>query len=178
MSYMNDQRVDDTYDPDTAIEVDFETIMRVRQHGDVSALYTWNWAADNGAQPLLVLAPAWAPMHGDQPRLCCIMLSDAWKWSRTHNDDDQVVDIDPDETRIGGDQWQREIAEYFAACLRLSASDPATVRRIRGIIEDSLHDLVMMPPPPMRDHIRQDDIHLELTDRNTGKTDQIPLRKH
>jgi hypothetical protein len=173
MDYHHDPLVDQTYDPDNGIEVDFAYIFKTRAHGDITVLYTWNFAKDNGdPEPMIALAPTFKPPQDQAPRLCCITLGEAWKWSRTHNDDDQVVFEDADRVRIGGDQWQREIGEYFAAVLGLESGNPGTVRRIRGIIEDSLQDLITMTLAPQRDG--QPEMEFEVVNRETGER---PLHK-
>jgi hypothetical protein len=179
MDYHHDPLVEQTYDPDNGVEVDFEYIHRVRQHGDISVLFTWNFAKDNGdPEPMIALAPTYKPPRDQSPRLCCVTLTEAWKWSRTHNNDKQVVYEDGDRVRIGGDQWQREIAEYFAAVLGLDSGNPGTVRRIRGLIEDSLQDLLTMTIAPKREG-RGPEGEFEIVDRTTGETvKQQSVRYH
>lgn len=177
MDYRHDPLVDETHDPDHGIEVDFDYIHRTRAHGDITVLYTWNFAKDNGdAEPMIALAPTYKPPKDQAPRLCCITMTEGWKWSRTHNNDKQVTFEDPNVHRIGGDQWQKEIAEYFAACLGLDSGNPGTQRRIRGIIEDSLQDLATMPIAPERDMPDAPEMELELTDLETGQTRSTALR--
>ena len=138
----------------------------------------WNFAKDNGdPEPMIALAPTYKPPREQSPRLCCITLTDGWKWSRTHNDDDQVVFELADNVRVSGDQWQREMAGYFAAVLGLNSVDPGTIRRVRGIIEDSLQELATMGIAPEREALFDDHgMQVEIVDHSTGATHSAPLK--
>lgn len=177
--YYEDPLVDQTYDPDNGVEVDFEYIAKTYTAGDITVLFTWNFAKDNGdPEPMIALAPTFKPPRDQAPRLCCITMSDAWKWSRTHNNDEQVVFENADVNRVSGDGWQREIATYFAAVLGLDSGNPGTVRRIRGIIEDCLHDMAIMPPAPARELENRDaNVEVEISDRTTGETFSKTLKR-
>ena len=161
-------------DIEDKVEVDFDYIQQRYTHGDITVMHTWNFGAPESPEPCLVLGPTYMPPDPSDIHICVVELNDAWRWSREHNDDAQVIDISADDTRISGDQWQREMAQYFAMCLGLSKHDPGTIRRIRGIIEDHLVYLVNLPPAPQRDH--RPDVTAEVTDMSSGRTQESKIR--
>jgi hypothetical protein len=159
---------------DTSVEIDWNYIAERRTQGDITIMLTWNWANKDDPEPTLVLAPTYMPPNPEDINVCTIELNDAWRWSRTHNDDEQVVDIPGSTMRLTGDQWQSEMAQYFAMCLGFNPNNPRTLNRIRGIIEDYLQDLANLPPAPVREDAHT--IHAETTDINTGKVTEHTIK--
>ena len=159
---------------DAEVEIDWQYQNFRRQYGEITVIHTWNFGNKDAPEPCLVLAPSYMPPNPEDIHVCVVELKDAWRWSRDHNDDEQVVDIPGTDIRISGDQWQREMGQYFAMCLGLSRHDPATIRRIRGIIEDHLIYLVNLPPAPERENAHV--IHAEVTDMSTGKTTESTVK--
>jgi hypothetical protein len=155
-------------------EIDFAFLRSIRTHGDITTMLTWDFA-DDARDPCLVLAPTFAPRDGRQVRIVVIRLKDAWLWSRDHNDDTEMEAFARQGVKITGDQWQRACAAYYAVILGFDPNNAGVVRRVRGIIEDAIPDLHIMPPAPERE-THETGVIADLTDLATGEVTSVPLR--
>lgn len=155
------------------IELDFRYIHKTTQHGDITSMLTWDWGGDQ-PEPCLLLAPTYWDRNDGDPTLCVIRMNDAWKWSRTHNNDRWMIGSKFFGKPPSSDNWQMATGIYYAERLGLNGSDTRTVNRIRGIIEDSLDYLVMLPPAPEREGMGE--AVFELTRISTGKTREITIK--
>lgn len=162
------------YDDTDAYEVELHLDYQWRraQHGDITAILTWNWGHESGPDACLVLCPTYHDPRGSGGvGLVVIDRRDLWKWSRDHNDDSVMVEVDGTEFEVSGDQWQRECAAHVARKIGITDSPPNTIR-IRGIIEDAIGDLLTMPPAPQLATPDNPAATFDVTDLTTGKTTQ------
>ena len=60
-----------------------------------------------------------------EPRVCVIRLSDAWRWSRTHNNDRMMIGYRFFGKPPSSDAWQAANAIY-AELMGLNGADPRT----------------------------------------------------
>lgn len=156
------------------VELDLRYQHRRIQQGDITVMLTWNWADD---QPVavMVLAPTyWDKSHGT-PTLCVIPRAEAWRWSRTHNNDRHMLGYHGFGNPPSSDAWQAAMAVYYAELLGLNGADTRVQNRIRGIIEDYLDELLSIPPAPKREGMGQ--AVFEVTDLNTGKTNEVIIEE-
>ena len=138
-------------DEGRAIELDFRYIHRRHTHGDLTVMLTWDWGGEQPQAALLIAPTFWDPVADGEPTVCIIHRNDGWKWSRTHNNDRFMIGYPGFGKPPSSDAWQAANATYYAMQLGLDAADLRTVNRIRGLIEDYLDDLTMLPPAPTRE---------------------------
>ena len=121
-------------------------------HGDLTVLITW----DFGEKPDAALILTWtnAPKDVDESiPLCVVLRNDAWKWSRTHNDDRVMVGYHGFGQPPTSEEWQDLNAKYHCIALALDPYDRRSPLRVRSLIEDYLDDLIMCPPAPDREGV-------------------------
>ena len=159
-------------DEERQIELDWRYIHRTHQHGDLTVMLTWDWGGDQPQAVLMIAPSAWDRADGD-PTIVLIHRGDCWKWSRTHNRDREMIGYHGFGKPPSSDAWQAANAIYYAERLGLNGADMRVVNRIRGLIEDYLGDLVMMPPAPVREG--QGGAIVRLTD-NIGRTSEVIVR--
>lgn len=160
-------------DEERQVELDFRYIETRRQLGDITTMLTWDWGGDQ-PEPALILAPTFWDLETGEPRVCVIRLSDAWRWSRTHNNDRMMIGYRFFGRPPSSDAWQAANAIYYAELMGLNGADMRTVNRIRTIIEDSLYDLVTLRPAPIREGMGE--AVFGLTELSTGKTREIVVK--
>lgn len=161
-----------------AVELDLRYQHYRKQHGPITVILTWNWAVEPGEVPdaMLVLAPTrWDTDNEEPPTLCCVQRNDAWRWSRTHNNDRHMIGHWAFGRPPASENWQKANAIYYALCLGLEAHESRTINRIRGLIEDYLDDLVSMPPAPIRELGKDAHATFEVTDLKTGSMQELPV---
>lgn len=170
--------ITDEDDGQQLVELRLEYQWRRVQHGDITAIYTWNWADEAGAAPCLVLGPTYFPpgRTGTIP-MVPIDQRDLWRWSRDHNDDRVSLAVDGKRFNVSGDQWQGECAGHIARKLGLT-DNPPTRNRIRGIIEDAIDDVLAMPPAPDLEPAENPAATFEILDLTTGETLHHSVTRH
>lgn len=112
------------------IALDLSKNYEVRQHGDITAHYTWFGADADDREPCIVLVPTYRILAGNGYKPCVIALSSAYKYA----DDKYLV-----EASLG-------IAEILGL-------GPSATYRISTIINEGLLDLIKMPPKPVEQQI-------------------------
>lgn len=132
-------------------------------------ILTWNYA-DDANQPVMMIGPTAVPRSGDDLRVCTVHMNDAWRWSRTHNSDRQMIGYHGFGKPPSSDEWQKANAEHYCDMLDI---DRGYANHLRTKIEDHLEDLLMMPPAPPRDGAG----HATFTQTNlqTGAVEEITV---
>ena len=101
------------------VVIDFNFQHFRREHGDITVILTWNFNDDN-PDAVLLLVPTYAPDAGENLNICVIARNDAWKWSRTHNSDRQMVGYHGFGKPPSSDEWQQMNAIYYCMQLNLA----------------------------------------------------------
>lgn len=99
-----------------------------RQHGDITAVYTW---FGEELRPALVLIPTYR-QHHEKTTPCVIPLENAWKW----------------DEYVGDPAGCARTCFQFAGYLGLDPLSSMTCQRIASIIRDGLGELLTIPPKP------------------------------
>lgn len=160
------------------VELDLRYLHEREELGGITRMLSWNFAPGN-EDAVMLLAPSYVPRGADedeswQPGICVIHRNDAWKWSRTHNDDKAMAGLHLADGSTSGDEWQEENAAYFADVLELDSVSVRTRNRIREMIEDRLDELVAMPPAPIREDAEK--VTFTTTSLSTGKVEEIDVQ--
>ena len=117
-----------------------------RQHGDITAFYTWFGPEQS---PALVLVPTYR-QHHEKTTPCVIPLENAWKWDEF----------------LGDPEGCARTCYQFAGFLGLDPLSSMTCQRIASIIRDGLGDLISIPPKPTERKVVADAI---ITDHSGRK---------
>lgn len=99
-----------------------------RQHGDITAFYTW---FGEELRPALVLIPTYR-QDNQRTTPCIIPLDNAWKW----------------DENVGDPEGCARSCFQFAGYLGLDPLSSMTCQRIASIIRDGLGELLSIPPKP------------------------------
>lgn len=136
------------------IDLDFKHATYVR--GDITVILTWTL---NNRRGCMVLVPSFIT-RSQRIVPCIVRLEDAWRW----------------DERIGDGAFCAEMCVEFAPALGLSAFNTAHLRRIAGLINNHIGDLLAIPPMPESEMEVLADVLL--TDTSTGKSIEREIIDH
>lgn len=112
------------------IALDLTKTHETRQHGDITAHYTWFGAEADEREPCIVLVPTFRILAAGNYKPCVIALSSAYKYA--------------------DDAYLMQSALNIAEILGLGAS---AAFKVASIINEGLLDLIKMPPKPVEQQI-------------------------